>query len=122
MDAERLDVELSSRMKEVVPADFTITVDGDMLWFSHDGIRRAGSYGCQWVKKGEGSIDDLIVRACELALNDLQDFVMEATTERWPGSGGFPRSGARMEGRSVNLWFGEREHPTVQLRPLPLDS
>src|ERR1039458_2801568 len=113
MYAERLAVELSSRMKEVVPAGITITVDGDMLWFSHDGKQRAGSYGCQWVKKGEGSIDDLIVRACELALHDLQDFVMVATTEQWPGSGGPIRPGARIEGRSVDLWFGDRQHPTV---------
>jgi len=57
-----------------------------------------------------------------LALNDLQDFVAEATTEPWPGSGGPPRPGARLQGRLIELWFGDHDHPDARLRSLPLDE
>jgi hypothetical protein len=123
MDAEQLAVELSSRMREAVPPGFTITVDGDMLWFLFDAELRQGSYACQWVNSGQGSMETLTVRACELAVNDLQDFVTEKTTKPWPSAGGRPpRPGVRLVGRTIELWFGEREHPVARLRPLALDD
>jgi hypothetical protein len=123
MDAERLALELSSRMKEILPAGFAVVVDGDMLWFLFDGKRRVGSYACQWIDSGQDSIEALTVRACELAVNDLQDFVTEETTEPWPSSGGRPpRVSARLAGRSIEIWFGEHDHPVARLRPLILDG
>lgn len=63
-----------------------------------------------------------LVRASELVLNDLQDFVTEATTEPWPGSGGPPRPGTRLTGRFIELWFGDHDNPAVRLRSLALDE
>jgi hypothetical protein len=121
MDAERLAVELSSRMEQELPPGFTITADGSMLWFL-DGDRRVGSYACQWIDSAEDSMEGLTLRACELALNDLQDFITESTTEPWPAiSGQPPRPGARLSERTVEMWFGSEGHPVARLRPLPLD-
>jgi hypothetical protein len=123
MDPEWLAAELSSRMEEVLPAGFTVAVDGDTLWFLFDGERRAGSYACKWMDSGQGSIEALTVRACELAVNDLQDFVTEKTTEPWPSSTGRPpRPGVRLVGRIVEMWFGEDGDPVARLRSLPLDG
>jgi|SRR5450759_2519861 len=122
MDSRRLALELASRMRDIVPEGVTVTVEGDLLRFGNRGTARAGSYGCQWINGGQGSIEDLTVRASELALNDLQDFVTEATTEPWPGSGSPPCPGARLEGRLIELWFADHDHPDAQLRPLPLDD
>jgi hypothetical protein len=113
-------MELASRMQDVVPAGITVTVEDDMLWFARNGSRRSGSHACQWVTSGQGSMDALAVRASELAINDLQDFVTEETTEPWPGSSGPPRPGVRLVGRTIELWFGVHDHPVVRLRPLPL--
>jgi hypothetical protein len=123
MDAERLAIELSSRMEAVVPAGFTVAVDGDMLSFLFGGKRRAGSYACQWLTSGQGSMEALTVQACELAVHDLQDFVTKQTTEPWPGTRGRPpRPGVRLMGRTIEIWFGEHDQPATRLRPLPLDS
>jgi hypothetical protein len=123
MDAGRLAVELSSRMEEDLPSGFSVTVDGDMLWFLFEGERRAGSYACQWVDSGQDSLEDLTVRACELALNDLQDFVTEKTKEPWPAlSGRPPRPGALLVERTIEMWFGPSDQPVTRLRPLPLEG
>jgi hypothetical protein len=123
MDSERLAVDLSSRMEEVLPAGFAVVVDGDMLWFLFDGKRRSGSYACQWINSGQGSIEALTVRACELAVNDLQDFVIQKTTELWPSSGGrLAQPGVRLVERSIEIWLGEHDRPVARLRSLPLDG
>jgi len=109
-------------MRDIVPEGITVAVEDDLLWFGIRGTPRAGAYGCQWINSGQGSVEDLAVRASELALNDLQDFVTEATTEPWPGSGNPPRPNARLTGRLIELWFGDHDHPDVRLRSLPLDE
>jgi hypothetical protein len=92
-----------------------------MLRFSstaHHGT--AGTYGCRWLSEGEGEAEHLLAEACRRALEDLQDFVAEATTEPWPGSRSMPHAGARVEDGSVLLWYGERDHPVLLLESLPL--
>jgi hypothetical protein len=123
MGPGRLAVELSSRMEEGLPPGFTVTVEGDMLYFLFDGERRAGSHACQWVDSGQDSLEGLAVQACELALNDLQDFVTEKTTEPWPATEGPPpQPGARLVGRTIEMWFGSLDQPVTLLRPLALEG
>jgi hypothetical protein len=125
VDASRLALELAERMREVVPEDITILVDGDVLWFgSLSGPGRAGSHACRWLHKGPGADEDLLVEACRLALDDLQDFVDEATTEPWPRSGRakVPPAGASVEGNQVLLWYGDRDDPVLRLGPLPIEQ
>jgi hypothetical protein len=111
-------------MQAVVPTGIGVRVDGDMVWFDAAGrglSGTAGTYACQWLDKGTGTHDDLIVEACWRALDDLEDFVDEATTEPWPAEQGTPpRPAARIEGRVVHLWFGEAERPVLELEPIPL--
>jgi hypothetical protein len=123
MDAGRLAAELSARMEDDLPPGFTVTVDGGMLWFAFEEERRSGSYACQWVDSGQDSLEGLTVRACELALSDLQDFVTEQTTEPWPATHGRPpRPGVRLVERTIEMWFGSNDHPVARLRPLPLEG
>lgn len=96
-----------------------------MLWFNTVGTAftsRAGTYGCQWIYKGEGDPVDLAVEACRLALEDLADFVDEATTEPWPVKRGTPPAPeAKAANVFVLMWFGDPDDPALQLDPLPLD-
>jgi hypothetical protein len=123
MDGERLAVELASRMHEAVPVGLSVGADADMLWFLIEGKRCGGSYACRWPKNGQDSVEDLTIRACELALNDLQDFVTEKTAEPWPATEGRPpRPVVCLVGRAIEMWFGSRDHPVARLRPLALDG
>jgi hypothetical protein len=110
-------------MQEVVPAGIHITVEGDVLRFTsawHSGS--AGSYAFQWLSQGRGDRDHLFAEACRRALDDLQDFVDEATTEAWPGSRTVPPAGARVEDGQILLWYGDKDDPVLSLEPLPLHS
>lgn len=72
--------------------------------------------------EGAGRSEELIVQACRLAFEDLQDLVDEGTTNPWPAERGNPPSPtAAIEPRSVVIWFGARETPVLEVEPLPLD-
>ena len=115
-------------MQAVVPAGIGVTAVDDMIWFDAVGLGqmgRAGSYGCQWLHLGKGPTDYLIAESCRLALDDLEDFVDEATTEPWPrlpGKRKLPRPWATVEGGAVFLWYGDRTHRELELEPIQLDS
>jgi hypothetical protein len=113
-------------MQAVVPVGIGVAVGQDMIWFDAAGLGQggtAGTHACQWLDEGEGERDGLIVEACWRALDDLEDFVDEATTEPWPADRGQPPSpAARIEGRTVRLWYGEPEQPVLELEPVPLDG
>jgi hypothetical protein len=121
VDATFLAQELAWRMSDVVPSGIKVTALEDMLWFesvSHSG--KAGSYACQWLYKGEGEPDRLLIDACWHALDDLQDFVDETTTEPWPGETTPPKAGARLEDGSIILWFGDPDTPDLVLESLSI--
>jgi hypothetical protein len=121
MDAFFLAQELARRMREVVPSGIKVTTEKDMLWFESDSYSgKAGSYACQWLYKGDGEPERLLTDACWHALDDLQDFVDEATTEPWPGERTPPKAHARLENGSVILWFGDAETPDLVLESLPI--
>jgi hypothetical protein len=87
-DAAQLALELATRMRDVVPEDITILVDGAVLCFgSLSNSARSRSHACEWLHKGPGANEDLLVEACRIALDNLQHFVGEVTTEPWPSSG-----------------------------------
>jgi hypothetical protein len=110
-------------MRDVVPPGIGITVEGDTLRFTsawRSGT--AGTYACQWLYQGQGEGERVLAEACRRALDDLQDFVDEATTEPWPGSRTVPEAGTRIEDRKVLLWYGDRGAPVLLLEPLPVDA
>ena len=121
MDAVQLAQELARRMRDVVPPGISVIVEGDMLRFLSDSDPgTSGSYACQWMYSGTGLEQDLVREACWHALDDLQDFVDEKTTEPWPGLRTPPKACARIEDGSVILWFGDPEKPDLVLESLPL--
>jgi hypothetical protein len=116
-------------MQEVVPDGITVEWDPEksMLWFRAIGqagaVRGGGSYAPRsLLLETFGSIEGRITGACRGALDDLQDFVDEATTEPWPGTKVVPVPGALIHGGQVHLWYGDIEEPALRLRPIPLED
>jgi hypothetical protein len=122
VNAETLALELARRMRDVVPVGIRVSAEGDMLRFGH-GARpfSSGSYACQWLYQGDGPPADLLTTACWRALDDLQDFVDENTTEPWPGTRTPPEARTRIEDGAVLLWYGDPESPDLTHEPLPID-
>ena len=124
MDAEQLAAGLAERMREVVPPGIRIQEVGDTIWFADDSPSArsggAGTYACQVLHK-DGDPEHRLVEACWRALDDLQDFIDESTTEPWPGTRNVPRPGAYIDGDEVLLWYGDIRHPALRLRPIPLE-
>jgi len=121
MDSEVLARELCDRMKKVVPSGIGISVEGDHLVFrSSYSAGRAGSYACQWLHRGTGSVSERVLHAARLAFSDLQDFVDEETTEPWPGATSPPTPDARIEAGRVIVWFGDPQAPDLEITPLHL--
>jgi hypothetical protein len=110
-------------MNDVVPPGIRISVEGDLLAFRSDfDTGRAGSYACQWLHQGTGTLAERVREACRLAFSDLQDFVDEETTEPWPGLRTPPTPYARLENDAVIVWFGDPEAPDLVLAPVLLDG
>lgn len=121
MDSEVLARELCARMREVIPAGIGVSTEDDRLVFrSSYSTGRAGSYACQWLNQGSGTLSERVREAARLAFGDLQDFVDEETTEPWPGTTSPPTPHARIEAGSVIVWFGDPQAPDLAVTPLPV--
>jgi hypothetical protein len=121
----QLGLLLVERIQEVLPAGFTVECDSErtMLWFKRQGVSGyAGSYALQILVGEGGNVEQRISAACRVALDDLQDFVDEETTDPWPGSKNVPPARAMVEGGQVHLWYGDIEAPALRLRPVPLEN
>jgi hypothetical protein len=123
MDAAVLAQELCDRMKEVIPAGIGVSADGDLLMFrSSYSSGTAGSYACQWIHTGTGSVTERVRQAARLAFSDLRDFVNEETTEPWPGVTSPPRPDARIEAGRVIIWFGDPQAPDLVIPSIQLED
>jgi hypothetical protein len=110
-------------MKEVIPSGIGVSAEGDHLVFrSSYSSGRAGSYACQWIHRGTGSLSERVREAARLAFSDLQDFVDEETTEPWPGTTSPPPPHARVEAGRVIVWFGDPQTPDLAITPLSIDD
>jgi hypothetical protein len=123
MESETLAQELCDRMKEVVPPGIRVSAEGDLLVFnSNYSTGRAGSYACQWLHEGTGSLSERVREAARHAFSDLQDFVDEETTEPWPGMTTPPTPYARIEADCVIIWFGDPQAPDLAITPLLVED
>ena len=61
--------------------------------------------------------------AVRATLSAVQDYIAEATTEPWPGTGGRqPNPDARVEASMVSMWFGPEDAPVLRLPPIDLTA
>ena len=134
VDIDRFALILAERLAAIVPAGFSVTARDGMLWYSagpgmfpgQRGDYRVGSSGtyvrANFGVHGETAEEQLAGLAAQ-ALDELQDYVDEATHEPWPGTRAQPQARAGIRGQALHLWYGgpELETDTVlACEPIPL--
>ena len=59
-------------------------------------------------------------RVAARALDELQDYVSEATHDPWPGPRAQPRPYARIQDALLHLGYGDPDAPVLACAPIPL--
>ena len=121
MSVELLIAKVARRMQEVVPDGFRIEHTPEMLWYHYDlkhayGGGSAGSHFRQFLELGDPEpilTPDRVRDACELAFDQLQDFVDEKIAMPWPGTRVAPPVNSAIVGTRVHVWFGSATAPDL---------
>lgn len=133
MDGDELGRTLEDRLTRVIPSGFYVAYSDDgLLTYSSDpgrfpgqsGSYQAGSSGT-YVRRNfalwAGTDSERIVGVCRQVLDELQDYIDEATHDPWPGGRTPPRPYAEIRGAAVVLGYGTPELPVLECAPIPLD-
>ena len=120
-----LAVALARRLDDVAPAGVTVRAQASGLAVLHAG-RVVGISGAPAILETVEALrepDENLETAVRAALSAVQDYIAEATTEPWPGTGGGqPNPDARVEASTVSMWFGPEDAPVLRLPPIDLTA
>lgn len=131
MDADRLAELLADRLTAIVPPGFHVEAADGMLWYSADQGRFPGQQGDYRVGQagthiranlgvhGDTEADHLAGLAVQ-ALDELQDYISEATHDPWPGTTAQPRPYARIHDAMLHLGYGDPSAPVLSCPTIPL--
>ena len=100
-----------------------------MLWYHYDlehayGGGSSGSFFRQFLVLGDPEpilTPDRVRDACELAFDQLQDFVDEAIAMPWPGTREVPQVDTAIVGTRVHVWICHRAGLGLRVDRSPLD-
>lgn len=134
VDIDRFASFLADRLAAIVPEGFSVTARDGMLWYSatpgkFPGQQRdyqvgsSGTYVRANFGMHGGTAEDHVAGLAAQALDELQDFISEATHEPWPGSRSQPQARAGICGQSLHLWYGGPALETdtiLACEPIPL--
>ena len=126
MDSHKFARALADRFQRIVPEGFRVYADRGMLWFHADaptyGDGSSGSYIAENIDSGGDTVEEQAAFGARRALDELQDFVDERSTEPWPGERTLPvpqAQAAVIEGK-LHLWFGDVDAPVLECEPIDL--
>jgi hypothetical protein len=117
VDADALALMLADRLGRIVPDGFHVEAGDGMLWYSADEGRFPGQSG-DYIAGMSGTFvrenleehgetaADRVAGVAARALDELQDYVDEATHDPWPGEQTPPRAYAQVRGAVLHLWYG----------------
>jgi hypothetical protein len=130
IDVDRLTELLAARLAAIVPDGIGVrAADGMLRYSSHPGRLAglaggtAGTYVRDNFDAHGDTAEERLGGAATQALDDLQDYVDEASGEPWPGTRTPPRPFAQVRGHVLHLWYGGPEvtDPVVlACEPVPL--
>jgi len=134
IDADRLTQALASRLRAIVPDGFHVSAGDGMLWYSADPGRfpgqlsdfevgTAGTYVRDNLRAHHEAAADQLSGVAAQALDELQDYINEASHVPWPGTRTSPRAFAEVRGGVLHTWYGESDiGGTVVLacEPIPI--
>jgi hypothetical protein len=122
---------LAGRLAAIVPAGFRVEARDGMLRYSADPGRFPGQQGdyrtgqaATYVRDNLGAYGetdaDNVTGVAAQALDELQDYVSEATHDPWPGTTAQPRPYARIHDAALHLGYGDPDAPVLACSPIPL--
>jgi hypothetical protein len=117
VDGDRLTEALADRLAAIVPDGFHVRAADGMLRYSSDAGRfpgqisnyqvgTSGTYVRLNLEAYFETTDDPAANVARRALDELQDYVDEASHEPWPGTTAPPRPFAEIRGPFLRLWYG----------------
>jgi hypothetical protein len=114
--------ELAAVLAASLPAGFSAEADGALVTVvTPDGT---GATTALDLEGSEADDLDAYADAAEAVLSLAQDLVCESLDTPWPTASGasvdLPIPGARVEGGSLRLWYGDDDAPVLTLRAVPL--
>jgi len=133
-DADRLTEALADRLAAIVPDGFHVRAADGVLWYSAEAGRfpgqlsdyhvgRSGSYIAENLAAHGDTAEERIVGVAAQALDELQDFIDEASHDPWPGTQNPPHPFAEVRRQALHLWYGGPDitSPAVlACAPIPL--
>ena len=118
-----LAVALADRLGTVVPPGVVVREQDAELAVLYDGVL-IGVSGAPTILETVEALrepGENLETAARAALSGVQDYIAEATTEPWPGTGGSqPNPDARLDGNLLVMWFGPEDAPVLRLPPIDL--
>ena len=133
MDPDHLGGLLADRLQRIVPPGFHVDFADGMLWYSSDPGRfpgqtnsyQAGSSGTyvrdNFALHGD-TLEDHIVGVSRQALDELQDYVDEASHDPWPGRTRPAEARAEIRESHLYLWFADAGDVVAECEPIRLDT
>lgn len=137
IDPDKLAEILAARLAAIVPHGIRVQAADGMLWYSCGGrfpievnSYTPGSAGTYVRYNFEAYAEELsdgqsAASVARRALDELQDFVDEATREPWPGTARPPWPFAEVRGEMLHLWYGgpgADDEPVLACEPIPLKT
>jgi hypothetical protein len=129
--ATLLATQLADRLSAIVPAGFHVAAEDGILWYSAEPGRfpgqlgdyhagRAGTYiRANFGAHGKSDRENIVGVAVQ-ALDELQDYISEATHSPWPGESSQPRPHGRIHDSHLSLWYGNDTNAILACEPIPL--
>jgi hypothetical protein len=115
VDTNKLAVMLASRLAAIAPAGFHVDACDREIWYScsaDEGQLSDFNFGSAASDVAEhfseyGATDEeRTVAVATGALDQLQDYVAEATTDPWPGEASMPLPFVQVRDGVLHLWYG----------------
>jgi hypothetical protein len=118
----RLTETLTARLAAIVPDGFHVRAADGMLWYSGDQGRfpgqlsnfhvgMSGTYAQDNPEAHGETAEDQVAGVAAQALDELQDYVDEASHDPWPGTRTPPQPFAEVRSGVLQPWYGGRTLP-----------
>jgi hypothetical protein len=132
VDADKLTHLLADRLTAIVPAGFLVRAADGMLWYSAEtgkfpgqagnyDVGMSGTYVRDNLEAHSEAAAERLAAVAAQALDELQDFIDEASHAPWPGDRTPPKAHAQVRGQMLHLWYGGPEpHRDVILACEPI--
>jgi hypothetical protein len=121
VDVDRFAGILASRLSAIVPAGIGVRASDGMVWYSAtSGAGQAGSHVRDNLGVYGETDEDNIVGLAVQVLDELEDYVGEATRDPWPGQTSQPSPHAEIRHGSLHLWYGDPDDVVLAAEPIPL--